>query len=156
MHPRTVSVQRQECMHIITENWSRMALREREEEGGEVMGSRKENKTRASTLDDNFRMSDSATLPQSKDPISRGRQRKRETENERGGHRAPGWWQAPPCISFFALLTDNHHHGQQATLVFIHLWGLLSRFVVTFYAASVTSLKSLKTCNTYNIGSGWI
>lgn len=54
------------------------------------MGSRKENKTRASTLDDNFHMSDSASLPPSKDPISRGRQRRRETENERGGHRAPG------------------------------------------------------------------
>lgn len=115
MHPRTVSVQRQERVHIITENWSRKAWREREEEGGEVMGSRKENKTRASTLDDNFRMSDSATLPRSKDPISRGRQRKRETENERGGHRAPGWWQAPPCISFLPFLliiitTGNRPH----------------------------------------------
>lgn len=62
-----------------------------------------------------------------------GKEGKRERERDKDGHREPQWpvwWQDPPCISRFPLPRYHHHHGQHATLVFIHLWGVLSSFVV--------------------------
>lgn len=71
--------------------------------------------------------------------------RRRETENERGGPRAPGWWQAPPCISFLPIIITTGNRPLWCLFTYgVSSLGLLLLF---------TFLKSLKKCNTYNIGS---